>query len=144
MNYIKPFSEIRITDVALVGGKTASLGEMIFALGPLGIKIPDGFAITATGYWHYIDHNNLREQIAKEMERLHDTNDFELVQKVGNQIRRLISNGAMPEDMHKEIGDAYKKLSAFYSTPDCAVAVRSSATAEDLPGLHLPARKKHF
>jgi pyruvate,water dikinase len=66
--YVLWFKDVGIEDVNLVGGKAASLGEMIRALTPLGIQIPDGFAITSNAYWYYIDYNNLREKIKKELE----------------------------------------------------------------------------
>lgn len=144
MNYIKPFSEIRITDVAHVGGKTASLGEMIWALVPQGIKVPDGFAITADAYWYFLDHNAIGKTIAQILAQWKDINDIAQLETVGAQIRALINKGEMPDDLRQEISIAYKKLSAQYNEPGCAVAVRSSATAEDLPGASFAGAQETF
>jgi len=119
--------------VPSVGGKNASLGEMFSQLSEKGILIPDGFAVTADGYWHYIDHNNLRQPIANLMTQLTDTGDLEMLERVGSQVRQLIKEGTMPDDIQNQIVTAYQKLSKEYNQEFCDVAVRSSATAEDLP-----------
>jgi pyruvate, water dikinase len=134
MKYIKRFKELSINDVALVGGKNASLGEMISQLSAKGIRIPDGFAITAEAYWYFINHNHLLDRLKKIMAQLTDINDLQTLHKVGSQMRSLIANGKMPKDLGHEIISAYKALSKEYNQDHIAVAVRSSATAEDLPG----------
>ncbi len=133
MNYIRWFKDLRISDVPSVGGKNASLGEMFSQLSEKGILIPDGFAVTADGYWHYIDSNNLRERIATIMAQLTDIEDLDALERVGNQVRELIKQGTIPEDIQNEIVTAYDTLSKKYNQENCDVAVRSSATAEDLP-----------
>jgi pyruvate, water dikinase len=133
MKYIKYFEEVRLTDVSSVGGKNASLGEMITQLGAQGIRVPTGFAVTADAYWHYLNENNLVEKMKQIMSQLSDKNDVGVLQKVGSEIRNLIIAGKMPDDLAQEIITAYHDLSRRYKCENCDVAVRSSATAEDLP-----------
>ena len=133
MKYIKYFEEIRIGDVATVGGKNASLGEMITQLSSQGIRIPTGFAVTADAYWHYLNANQLVEKMKTIMNTLQDVHDVKQLQKIGSKIRELIANGTMPDDLAQEITTAYHKLSQHYGEDKTDVAVRSSATAEDLP-----------
>jgi len=131
MRYIRRFAELGIGDVAMVGGKNASLGEMFSALTSEGILVPDGFATTAEAYWHFLDHNDLRRRIMERLEGL-DTGDVEALHECGTGIRRWIAAATLPEDLVDEIHSAYDGLGQRYgATPD--VAVRSSATAEDLP-----------
>ncbi len=131
MPYIKHFSEIDIDDIATVGGKCASLGEMYTSLSNLGVKVPDGFAITADGFRHYLAHNNLYEEIAELLRDL-DVEDVDELSDIGGKIRASIIHGDMPQDLRDEIYAAYGEL-ADGGNPKPAVAVRSSATAEDLP-----------
>lgn len=133
MHYIKYFEAISLTDVNKVGGKNASLGEMITQLSSQGIRVPMGFAITADAYWHYLNENELLEKMKSTMSQLHDTNDVVLLHKVGSEIRKLIISGHMPDDLAQEITQAYHELSRRYEKDAVDVAVRSSATAEDLP-----------
>ncbi len=133
MNYIKPFKELGIDDIPLVGGKNASLGEMIQALSKRGLRIPDGFAITAQGYWHFLEDNQLIDKLKQLASQLNDISDIKLLQRVGHDMRAVIEAGAMPADLRKEIITAYHMLSDEYDAKDVDVAVRSSATAEDLP-----------
>ncbi|HIO41824.1 MAG TPA: phosphoenolpyruvate synthase, partial [Aquifex sp.] len=130
--YVLWFKDVGIEDIPLVGGKAASLGEMIKALTPLGVQIPDGFAITANAYWYYIDYNNLREKIKKELEGL-DINDIEDLERRAFRIRELIKSGEFPEDLEEEIRKFYYELGQKYGMENVDVAVRSSSTAEDLP-----------
>ena len=129
--YIKWFSEIGIKDTAEVGGKNASLGEMYSTLSPLGVKVPNGFAVTATAYKHYLDHNNLWEPLGKLFENF-DPDDIDRLQEVGKRARNLIMQGEVPEDLGQEILANYHKLQEEYGE-DVSLAVRSSATAEDSP-----------
>ena len=131
MKYIKWFKEISMDDLPLVGGKNASLGEMFRALTPKGIKVPDGFAITVDAYWDLLEHNNLRERIREILEDL-DTSDMEDLAIRGKKVRDLIYYSDFPEEIEREIREAYGRLCEEYG-PDTDVAVRSSATAEDLP-----------
>lgn len=109
MRYIKTFAEIRLSDLSLVGGKNASLGEMFNALTPHGIRIPNGFAITADGYWAFLEHNGLTEKIQQLLTTLSPGN-LEQLQQVGQTIRNLIINGQMPEALKHEISQAYALL----------------------------------
>ncbi len=130
MRYIKYFEEIRIADVKKVGGKNASLGEMITQLSSQAIRVPTGFAVTADAYWHYINENKLLVKMKQVMSKLHDAKH---VHKIGSEIRKLILSGYMPDDLAQEIITAYHQLSQRYKKNTIDVAVRSSATAEDLP-----------
>ncbi len=127
--YIKKFSEIGIADVPVVGGKNASLGEMFTQLSAKGIKVPDGFATTAVSFWDFIDYNELRYALRDIMARL-DNKKFSNLKETGLQARILILNAKMPKDFADSIIAAYKDLSG---KEYAEVAVRSSATAEDLP-----------
>jgi pyruvate, water dikinase len=131
MKYIKFFSELDKRDNKNVGGKNASLGEMIKRLGKRGVRIPNGFATTAKAYWFFLDENNLREPITGLLEKL-DTDEFSNLNSTGSEIRKKIMAADMPDVLEKEIKKAYKKLVEKEEGMK-GVAVRSSATAEDLP-----------
>jgi pyruvate,water dikinase len=131
MQFVKRFAELGIQDVPLVGGKNASLGEMYRELKGEGIEVPNGFATTAEAYRLYIEHNNLHERIAKALGEL-DTTDVRALAVTGARIRQWVLHGTMPQQMVDEIREAYKELEAEYGD-NTDVAVRSSATAEDLP-----------
>ena len=131
MKYIRRFSEIGIDDVPVAGGKNASLGEMYNSLAALGVKVPNGFAITAEGYRHFIAHNQLQEKIDGALANL-DIHDLKALAYAGAIIREWIMYSEIPEDLATEVAAAYQELADQHgSVPD--VAVRSSATAEDLP-----------
>ena len=125
------FSEIRNKDVKLVGGKNASLGEMYSKLKDKGIRVTNGFAITSESYDYFIRENNLDKKIKAILKDLDIRNIKELREK-GKRIRKLILNSKIPEKLKKEISESYKKLCMEYGR-EVEVAVRSSATAEDLP-----------
>lgn len=144
MRYIKYFEEIRLSDIKQVGGKNASLGEMITQLSSQGIRVPTGFAVTADAYWHYLESNQLVEKIKQVMHRLHDVHDVTVLQSVGVELRNLILNGRMPDDLAQEIITAYHTLSRHYDVELCDVAVRSSATAEDLPSASFAGQQDTF
>lgn len=143
-----PFSRLRMKHVAQVGGKNASLGEMINALAPRGIPIPDGFATTAAAYWEFIDANGLRKLIKTELKGLDATKSSDVAARAG-RIRQAILAAKMPDDIRKAIVKAYGELGSRTNSPRLRhpslktregkgmgyvdVAVRSSATAEDLP-----------
>lgn len=131
MKYIKLFEEIGIHDVGLVGGKNASLGEMIKNLCPKGILIPSGFAITAGGYRHHLDTNNLTTKINTLLSKI-SKSDLDKFAAIAHEIRTLIHNAPLPQDLIKEITESYHEMERRYGQ-SCDVAVRSSATAEDLP-----------
>lgn len=129
--YIRRFSELSNSDVALVGGKNASLGEMYRALTPQGVRIPNGFATTAQAYYDFLDHNALRGKIEQALAEL-DVDDVKALGRTGARIREWISHAELPEPLAAQISAAYDDLATEYgANPD--VAVRSSATAEDLP-----------
>ena len=121
------FSQISNTDVSLVGGKNASLGEMYSQLSKQGVSIPNGFAITAEAYKYFIAENNLQDKIKSNLNGLKKNNMQDLAKRAG-VIRDLIINGKMPQDLELKILNGYHK---FGRAED--VAVRTSATAEDLP-----------
>ena len=129
--FILWFNEINSNDIALVGGKNASLGEMIRELTPRGINIPDGFATTSKAYWYFIEKSELNNKIKEILKDLNISNIKNLEER-GRKIRNLILAAKLPEDLKKEIKTAYEKLCAKYGK-NTDVAVRSSATAEDLP-----------
>ncbi|MDH3713723.1 MAG: phosphoenolpyruvate synthase [Gammaproteobacteria bacterium] len=131
MNYIRPFAEIGMDDIDTVGGKNASLGEMYGSLSSLGVKVPNGFAITADGFRYYLRHNGLYEEIPELLEQL-EVDDVSSLFDIGGKIRASIIHGDMPQDLRGEIYTAYHEL-ADHGNSKPAVAVRSSATAEDLP-----------
>jgi pyruvate,water dikinase len=130
--FILWFDQIRLESMPLVGGKNAGIGEMYSNLVPLGIKVPNGFAITAEAYNHFLNHNKLKKEIHQILHSLDARRLFEL-RRAGKKIRNLILAGDFPEDLRRVIEEAYSHLGlAYFPNPD--VAVRSSATAEDLPG----------
>ena len=129
--YIRWFEEIKIEDVPLVGGKNASLGEMYRELSSQGIKIPNGFATTAEAYWHVVHTAGILEKLKETMAGLDKTNVADLAKR-GKRARDLILGAGIPDDLWAEIKAAYDRLCDEYGT-DTDVAVRSSATAEDLP-----------
>jgi pyruvate,water dikinase len=132
MKWIRWFNELTIADVPKVGGKNASLGEMIRELTPKGIQIPDGFAVTAEAYRAFLHYNELEDKILDILKGLNTKDVSDLLRRTG-QIRRLILLGDFPPDMHDEILNCYYDLSKRYGSAIADVAVRSSATAEDLP-----------
>ncbi|MBN1325491.1 phosphoenolpyruvate synthase [Candidatus Falkowbacteria bacterium] len=132
IKYILKFSQIEIKDVPLVGGKNASLGEMYNKLTKKGIKIPDGFAITAEGFKHFLEYNQIDKQILKLIKSINYNNINDLKKKA-SIIRHLILKSIFPEDLNKQIIKAYQNLGEEYRKANLDVAVRSSATAEDLP-----------
>ncbi|MFH1720182.1 MAG: phosphoenolpyruvate synthase [Patescibacteria group bacterium] len=130
--FILWFEEIGKGDVALVGGKNASLGEMFQNLDSQGVAVPPGFAITAYAYKYLLGKGGLEDKIKKAMEGL-DTHDVINLQKRGKKIRDLIENADFPKDLEEKIYEAYEELGKRLKIDKPDVAVRSSATAEDLP-----------
>ncbi|QSV46044.1 phosphoenolpyruvate synthase [Geobacter benzoatilyticus] len=131
MTYIRWFSDISIGDVPLVGGKNASLGEMYRELRPLGVKIPNGFAVTAEAYWHLIRSAGVLDDMKRTLAKLHKEDVDDLAFR-GHRLRELVYGAPLPAELAAEIAEAYRGLCAEYGE-NCDVAVRSSATAEDLP-----------
>ncbi|MFA5211366.1 MAG: phosphoenolpyruvate synthase [Patescibacteria group bacterium] len=126
------FKEISIKDIALVGGKNASLGEMYNNLTKKGINIPNGFAITSVAYWNFLEKSGLKNEIKKVLKDL-DISDVKNLNFIGEKIRNLILKSELPKELQKEIEFYYKNLSETEKVKNISVAVRSSATAEDLP-----------
>ena len=126
------FDDITNEDVSLVGGKNASLGEMFQKLTPKGVKIPNGFALTAEAYRYFLEKNLLDLKIKKILKKL-DTNDVDQLANKGYKVRQAILESVFPEELKESIRNAYKKLSQEYGDHSIDVAVRSSATSEDLP-----------
>jgi len=131
-SFIVSLQEVGLEDLDSVGGKNASLGEMLQHLAPLGINIPGGFVITVNAYKYFIESNGLEPTIKKFIKEI-DFENIDSLRKGGKKIRQAIRNTRFPKELGEEISQAYFKLSDFYQIPDTDVAVRSSATAEDLP-----------
>ena len=144
MNYIKKICDIRLSDVALVGGKTASLGQMMGGLSDKGIVVPNGFALTAQAYDYFITYNDLQKSVQNALAQITDPEDNQTLSRVGEHIRALIQGGTWPTDLAAEIESAYADLSAQYAVSNVDVAVRSSATAEDLPGASFAGQQESY
>jgi pyruvate,water dikinase len=140
--FIRWFRELGIDDVPQVGGKTASLGEMFRALTPRGVRVPDGFAITADAYRYFLSSAGLDRRIGAMLEGL-DTHDMGNLGSRGEAIRRAILDATLPDDLVAEILAAYAELPAAGGEP-VDVAVRSSATAEDLPDASFAGQQETF
>ena len=136
------FDSIQLSDLAQVGGKNASLGEMRKELISKGVNIPDGFAITAYAYRHLLSKTGITDEITKLLSDL-NTHDIKNLSERGKKIRSLIYNAKLPDDLRKEIIKAYKKLCDEYGS-NTDVAVRSSATAEDLPNASFAGQQETF
>ncbi|MCE3037015.1 pyruvate, water dikinase [Helicobacter sp. faydin-H20] len=132
MKYIKFFKELNNKDVPLVGGKNASIGEMFQELIPAGIKVPNGFAITSDAYWYLLNNGGIKEKIIELLKDV-DVTEIDVLKTRSKKIRELIFGTPFPSDLRDEIFEAYKILSDEYGMKEADVAVRSSATAEDLP-----------
>ncbi|WP_094229189.1 phosphoenolpyruvate synthase [Methanolobus psychrotolerans] len=140
--YIRWFEEITIDDVPLVGGKNASLGEMYRELTNNDIKIPNGFAITADAYWHVLKSAGVFEELKMTLDGL-DINNVTDLSKRGKKARNIILDAGIPDDLWEETKAAYDKLSEQYGE-DVDVAVRSSATAEDLPNASFAGQQETY
>ncbi len=130
-NYIRWFNELTIDDVPLVGGKNASLGEMYRELTPQGIRIPNGFAVTAEAYRYVLDKAQGWEALHQALDDLNPDDVADLAKRA-RKAREIIYAAPFPEDLERQILEAFTQLKAQYGD-DLSVAVRSSATAEDLP-----------
>ena len=142
-NFILWFKDINIKDISIVGGKNASLGEMYNKLRKKGIKIPNGFTVTAKAYDYFIEESKLDNKIRKILKNL-DTNKINNLSSKGHQIRQAILQADLPNSLKKEIIFAYKKLSKKYKRKNLDVAVRSSATAEDLPNASFAGQQESY
>jgi len=126
------FKEISAKDVPLVGGKNASLGEMIRELSSKGINIPDGFTLTTEAYWYFLRENKIEEKLKEIFEKFR-SQSIKSLQETGKEARSLILKAKLPEDLKKEIIGAYNTLSQNYNQDNVEMAVRSSGVCEDAP-----------
>jgi pyruvate,water dikinase len=140
--FVRRFDTLTNDDVPLVGGKNASLGEMIGALKDEGIRVPDGFATTADAYWHYLDANGLEAEIRAQLAAL--SAGEQSLAETGAAIRERIRGGTVPNEMASAVRAAYHALSAGYDADAIDVAARSSATAEDLPEASFAGQQASF
>ncbi|GAB2949116.1 phosphoenolpyruvate synthase [Aquaspirillum soli] len=141
-NYVVWFDKLRMTDVEHVGGKNASLGEMISQLASSGVRVPGGFATTAQAYRDFLAHNGLSDRINEMLAKL-DVEDVVELARVGKEIRQLIVDTPFPAQLENEIRTAYEQMVAD-SGAEISVAVRSSATAEDLPDASFAGQQETF
>lgn len=139
---VLPFEQLRMADVDTVGGKNASLGEMISQLAASGVRVPGGFATTAHAFREFLEHNNLTERIAKRLEGL-NTEDVKALAECGAQIRDWVCSSPLPPQLEREIRESYDQMIAR-SGEQISVAVRSSATAEDLPDASFAGQQETF
>ncbi|AIG02208.1 phosphoenolpyruvate synthase [Pseudomonas fluorescens] len=141
VEYVVSLDKLGVHDVEHVGGKNASLGEMISNLAGAGVSVPGGFATTAQAYRDFLELSGLNDQIHAALDVL-DVDDVNALAKTGAQIRQWIMEAEFPEKLNAEIRTAFATLSA--GNPDMAVAVRSSATAEDLPDASFAGQQETF
>ena len=140
--YAIGFEHLRMTDVGDVGGKNASLGEMISQLSASQVRVPGGFATTALAYREFLAHQGLADRINAALNAL-DVDDVSQLAKVGAQIRQWVVETPFPSKLESEIKEEYEQLIAV-SGPDATFAVRSSATAEDLPDASFAGQQESF
>lgn len=142
MDFIKWFSEVGIADVPIVGGKNAALGEMFSNLVPLGVNIPDGFALTADAYRHFFKETGLDDKMKEILADL-DTTNMRNLQVRGKKTREAILKASLPQGLQDAVTKAYEDLCNKYGK-NSDVAVRSSATAEDLPGASFAGQQETY
>jgi len=140
--YIRWFENLNAKDVPVVGGKNASLGEMIRALKDADIRVPDGFATTSAAYWEFLEANDLKGKIKSSLEDMESGK--KPLEKTGKSIRDLFLKGHFPEKIAEAIRNAYYELCKRHNTDELDVAVRSSATAEDLPEASFAGQQESF
>jgi pyruvate, water dikinase len=141
-NYVIWMEDLSSKDVGIAGGKNASLGEMISSLGKKGIQVPGGFATTVEAYWYFLNANNLIDPINAELENL--KNGKKSLSEVGGNIRKIILHAEFPDVLAKEIMKFYSEMCHRYNVEEVSVAVRSSATAEDLPDASFAGQQETF
>ena len=141
--YIKFFRDITLGDIPQVGGKNASLGEMQHYLGPKGINLPNGFATTSKAYYYFLEQAGITEQIRNVLSGL-DVSDVRDLARRGEKIRTIILSAKLPNDFEEEIKLGYKELSKICGHKNVVVAVRSSATAEDLPNASFAGQQETY
>jgi pyruvate,water dikinase len=140
--YVVPFEALRMSDVEIVGGKNASLGEMISQLAGAGVKVPGGFATTALAFRDFLSHNRLTERIADRLATL-NIDDVKALAEAGREIRQWVAEAPLPARLETEVREHYARL-AGESSSQISVAVRSSATAEDLPDASFAGQQETF
>ncbi len=141
-SYIRWFADLTNKDVELVGGKNASLGEMIGTLEEEGVRVPNGFATTAEAYRRFLQHNDLESQIESHLADLEA--DRQSLEQTGKTIRHLFDRAQFPQEVDRSIRQAYRELSQNYDTEEVDIAARSSATAEDLPEASFAGQQETF
>ncbi len=141
--HLRFFKDISIEDVPVVGGKNASLGEMFRALTPKGINLPNGYGTTADSYNYFLDSAGIRDKIAEQLNGL-DVQNVTDLQTRGAAIRQIILDAEFPADFEEEIRKGYQELCDTLGYPDVVVAVRSSATAEDLPNASFAGQQETY
>lgn len=141
--FILWLKEIGKKDIPLVGGKNASLGEMFKNLAKKGVEVPNGFAVTVASYKYFVKHNGIEDKLKEILTGLniHDIKDLQIC---GEKIRTLFTNGTFPKDLEKKIKIAYKKLGETLNMENPDVAIRSSATAEDLPDASFAGQQESY
>ena len=140
--YTRGFDEFTMEDIGIVGGKNASLGELTRALKLQGIRVPGGFATTAAAYWKFIEANGIREALGSHLAKL--AKKEESLERTGRAIRKLFLDGAFPPEISEAIRASYAQLCKHYCAENLDVAVRSSATAEDLPEASFAGQQESF
>jgi pyruvate, water dikinase len=138
---VVPFEQLRMTDVEVVGGKNASLGEMISQLSATGVRVPGGFATTAHAFRQFIAHGGLADKINQRLSAL-NTDDVKALAEAGAQIRQWVHEAPLPPPLEDAVRTAYAALAA--ESPQATFAVRSSATAEDLPDASFAGQQETF
>ncbi|MDX1453901.1 MAG: phosphoenolpyruvate synthase [Gammaproteobacteria bacterium] len=141
-NYVLPFESLGMNDVERVGGKNASLGEMISNLAGAGVSVPGGFATTAQAYRDFLEHDGLAKRINDALDKL-DVDDIKALTETGKQIRQWVMDTPFPDQLRKEVTEAYEAL-VKDAGGEASFAVRSSATAEDLPDASFAGQQETF
>jgi pyruvate, water dikinase len=139
--HVIPFDQLRMDDIDAVGGKNASLGEMIGELSATGIRVPEGFATTAAAFREFLAHNKLEARIAARLDAL-DVDDVKALAQAGSEIRQWISGAEIPRALNDAVRESFTALTL--AAPDATWAVRSSATAEDLPDASFAGQQETF
>jgi pyruvate, water dikinase len=137
------FETLRMTDVEHVGGKNASLGEMISQLASAGVRVPGGFATTAEAYRVFLDHNTLTERVKARLDGL-NIDDIDALTQAGKEIRQWVMDAPLQSDLEEQIRAGYAEMCAASGGVEVPVAVRSSATAEDLPDASFAGQQETF
>ncbi|MGH9332621.1 MAG: PEP/pyruvate-binding domain-containing protein, partial [Vicinamibacteria bacterium] len=140
-NYVERLGAIGMSDVDRVGGKNASLGEMLRHLTEVGVSVPDGFATTTEAFHRFIDRAGLASLLREKLSDL-DVEDVPALSRVGREIRAAFLEADIPDDVSREVREAYRELSD--GREESSFAVRSSATAEDMPDASFAGQQETF